>query len=113
MNAELLTIGDEILIGQIINTNSVWMAQQLNMAGISVVHMSSVADKKQAIIDALDAASKRSDIVLITGGLGPTKDDITKSTFCEYFSTHLVLDNDVLSDVTIFFNNIYRIVKLN
>ena len=105
MNAELLTIGDEILIGQIINTNSVWMAQQLNMAGISVVHMSSVADKKQAIIDALDAASKRSDIVLITGGLGPTKDDITKSTFCEYFSTHLVLDNDVLSDVTIFFNN--------
>jgi nicotinamide-nucleotide amidase len=105
MNAELLTIGDEILIGQIINTNSVWMAQQLNMAGISVIHMSSVADKKQAIIDALDAASKRSDIVLITGGLGPTKDDITKSTFCEYFSTHLVLDNDVLSDVTIFFNN--------
>lgn len=105
MNAELLTIGDEILIGQIINTNSVWMAQQLNMAGISVIYMSSVADKKQAIIDALDAASKRSDIVLITGGLGPTKDDITKSTFCEYFSTHLVLDNDVLSDVTIFFNN--------
>ena len=105
MNAELLTIGDEILIGQIINTNSVWMAQQLNMAGISVIHMSSVADKKQAIIDALDAASKRADIVLITGGLGPTKDDITKSTFCEYFSTHLVLDNDVLSDVTIFFNN--------
>jgi len=104
MNAELLTIGDEILIGQIINTNSVWMAQQLNMAGISVTHMSSLADKKQAIIDALDAASKRADIVLITGGLGPTKDDITKSTFCEYFNTHLVLDNNVLSDVTSFFN---------
>ena len=105
MNAELLTIGDEILIGQIINTNSVWMAQQINMAGISVTHMSSVADKKQSIIDALEAASKRADIVLITGGLGPTKDDITKSTFCEYFNTHLVLDNNVLSYVTIFFNN--------
>lgn len=104
MNAELLTIGDEILIGQIINTNSVWMAQQLNMAGISVIHMSSVADKKQAIIDALDTASNRVDIILITGGLGPTKDDITKITFCEYFNTHLVVDNDVLSDVTIFFN---------
>ena len=104
MNAELLTIGDEILIGQIINTNSVWMAQQLNMSGISVIHMSSVADKKQAIIDALNATSKRADIVLITGGLGPTKDDITKSTFCDYFNTHLVTDADVLSDVTIFFN---------
>lgn len=105
MNAELLTIGNEILIGQIVNTNAVWMAQTLNKAGISIVHMSSVADEKQAIIDALDAAGKRANLVLITGGLGPTKDDITKATFCEYFSTHLVSDKDVLADVTAYFKN--------
>lgn len=104
MNAEILTIGDEILIGQIINTNSVWMAQQLNMAGISVSHMTSVSDNKKAIIDALDAASKRAQLVLITGGLGPTKDDITKNTFCEYFNTYLVEDSNVLNDVTVFFS---------
>ena len=104
MNAELLTIGDELLIGQIVNTNSVWMAQQLNMAGISVIHMSSVSDKKQAIINALDDASKRADVVLITGGLGPTKDDITKTTLCDYFNTYLVEDDDVLNDVTEFFS---------
>jgi nicotinamide-nucleotide amidase len=90
MNAELLTIGDELLIGQIVNTNSVWMAQQLNMAGISVIHMSSVSDKKQAIIDALNDASKRADVVLIT--------------LCDYFNTYLVEDKDVLNDVTEFFS---------
>jgi len=73
MNAELLTIGNEILIGQITNTNAVWMAQQLNLIGVSVVHMSSVADDRQAILNAFDDASRRADIVLITGGLGPTK----------------------------------------
>ena len=104
MNAELLTIGNEILIGQITNTNAVWMAQELNLIGVSVVHMSSVADEKQAILKAFDDASKRADIVLITGGLGPTKDDITKSTFCEYFETELVTDENVLKDVTGFFS---------
>jgi nicotinamide-nucleotide amidase len=103
MNAELLTIGNEILIGQIINTNAVWMAQQLNMVGVSIVHMSSVADEKEAILKAFEDAGKRADIVLITGGLGPTKDDITKTTFCEYFETELVTDADVLTDVTGFF----------
>jgi len=92
MNAELLTIGNEILIGQIINTNAVWMAQQLNMIGVSVIHMSSVADERTAILKAFDDASQRADIVLITGGLGPTKDDITKKTFCDYFETDLILD---------------------
>lgn len=104
MNAELLTIGNEILIGQIVNTNSVWMAQELNMMGVNIVHMSSVADDKIAILKAFDDASKRADIVFITGGLGPTKDDITKTTFCEYFNTELVLDKDVLTDVTSFFS---------
>ena len=103
MNAEFLTIGNEILIGQITNTNSVWMAQQLNLIGVNVVHMSSVADDKHAIIKALDDASSRADIVLITGGLGPTKDDITKNTFSEYFKSELVINEDVLNDVTSFF----------
>jgi len=103
MNAELLTIGNEILIGQIINTNAVWMAQQLNAAGISVVHMSSVADEKEAILKAFEDAGKRADLVLITGGLGPTKDDITKKTFCDYFNSELVMNEDVLKDVTGFF----------
>ena len=104
MNAELLTIGNEILIGQITNTNAVWMAQELNLIGVSVVHMSSVADEKYSILKAFADASKRADIVLITGGLGPTKDDITKSTFCEYFETELVTDENVLKDVTGFFS---------
>lgn len=103
MNAELLTIGNEILIGQITNTNAVWMAQQLNMIGVSIVHMSSVADERHAILKAFDDASKRADIVLITGGLGPTKDDITKKTFCDYFDTELVIDQNVLKDVSGFF----------
>jgi nicotinamide-nucleotide amidase len=104
MNAELLTIGNEILIGQITNTNSVWMAQQLNLVGISIVHMSSVADEKNAILKAFEDAGKRADLVLITGGLGPTKDDITKTTFCEFFDTELVPNDDVLKDVTSFFS---------
>ncbi len=103
MKAELLTIGNEILIGQISNTNSVWMAQQLNEAGISVIHMSSVADEKEAILTALADAGKRADLVLITGGLGPTKDDITKKTVCDYFDTELIINEDVLKDVTGFF----------
>lgn len=103
MKAELLTIGNEILIGQIVNTNAVWMAQQLNEAGISVVHMSSVADEKQAILRAFEEAGKRADLVLITGGLGPTKDDITKATFCEFFGKSLVMNEDVLADVAGFF----------
>jgi nicotinamide-nucleotide amidase len=103
MNAELLTIGNEILIGQIINTNAVWMAQQLNMIGVTVVHMSSVADERTAILKAFDEASQRADIVLITGGLGPTKDDITKKTFCDFFETELVTDENVLQDVSSFF----------
>ncbi len=103
MRAELLTIGDEILIGQITNTNSVWMAQELNKIGINVVRMTSVSDNQSDIIAALDEASKRADIVLITGGLGPTKDDVTKDTFCKYFETELILNQNVLADVTDFF----------
>jgi len=104
MTAEILTIGDEILIGQITNTNSVWIAQQLNLTGIKVLHMASVADDEAVIITAFDAALSRADFVFITGGLGPTKDDITKKTFAEYFETPLVLNEEVLANVSSFFN---------
>ncbi|HOZ87316.1 MAG TPA: competence/damage-inducible protein A [Bacteroidia bacterium] len=103
MQAEILTIGDEILIGQITNTNSVWIAQQLNLVGIKTVHMASVSDEGEAIIKAFNDAMGRADFVFITGGLGPTKDDITKKIFATFFETALEINQDVLSDVDSFF----------
>lgn len=103
MNAEILTIGDEILIGQITNTNSVWIAQQLNLIGINVKYITSIGDNEQQIFEALLTANKRAEFVFITGGLGPTKDDITKKVLANYFNTTLQINNDVLSDVTRFF----------
>lgn len=85
MNAEIITIGDEILIGQIVDTNSQWMATELNKAGVSVHQISSIQDDREHILTALKEAQSRADLVLITGGLGPTKDDITKKTIAEYF----------------------------
>src|SRR6195952_1441794 len=99
MLAEIITIGDEILIGQIVDTNSAWIAQQLNRAGIRVKQISSVSDDKQHILTALAEAAKRVDIILITGGLGPTKDDITKKTLAEYFKVNLVESEDALKNV--------------
>lgn len=86
MNAEIITIGDEILIGQIVDTNSQWISTQLNKIGVSVYQISSIQDDKQHILNALKEAEQRADIVIITGGLGPTKDDITKKTIAEYFN---------------------------
>lgn len=103
MNAEIISIGDEILIGQINNTNSVWMAQELTLLGIRVTHMSTIADSEAAIVEAFDAAQQRSQLVLITGGLGPTKDDVTKKTFANYFSVPLVMNDQVLEMVSSFF----------
>lgn len=99
MKAEIITIGDEILIGQIVDTNSAWMAQQLNLAGIKVKQITSVSDDRQHILDSLKQASERADIILITGGLGPTKDDITKKTLAEYFNTGFRTDLDALENV--------------
>lgn len=99
MQAEIITIGDEILIGQIIDTNSAFIAKQLNKIGIDVYQISSIQDEKAHILNALKEASSRSNIIIITGGLGPTKDDITKHTFCEYFNDELVLDAKVLAHV--------------
>ena len=95
MKAEIITIGDELLIGQVVDTNSAWMAQRLNEAGISLHQVTSVHDDRQHILRALDEAFSRADIVLTTGGLGPTKDDITKHVLCEYFHTTLVEDLNV------------------
>lgn len=100
MLAEIITIGDEILIGQIVDTNSAWMARQLNDAGIRVKQISSVSDDKQHILTALKEASERADLIFITGGLGPTKDDITKTTLAEYFGVSLVENKEALDNVT-------------
>ena len=99
MLAEIITIGDEILIGQIVDTNSAWMAQKLNLAGIKVKQITSVSDEKQHILDSLKLASQRADIILITGGLGPTKDDITKKTLAEYFGVGMRTDAGALENV--------------
>lgn len=99
MKAELITIGDEILIGQIVDTNSAWMAEQLNLIGVNVVQISSISDGADQIKIALNQALSRADIVLITGGLGPTKDDITKKTLAEYFNDELVTDQSVIDHI--------------
>ena len=99
MRAEIITIGDELLIGQVVDTNSAWMAQRLNEVGISLYQITSVHDNREHILKALDEAFSRADIVLTTGGLGPTKDDITKHIMCEYFGTTLVEDPQVRAHI--------------
>lgn len=110
MLAEIITIGDEILIGQIVDTNSAWMGTVLNETGIKVHQITSVSDNREHILTALKEASQRADIILITGGLGPTRDDITKHTLCEYFNAKLRLDENVLEDVTNMFKRFGRTV---
>ncbi|MBC7913945.1 MAG: competence/damage-inducible protein A [Pyrinomonadaceae bacterium] len=100
MLAEIITIGDEILIGQIVDTNSAWIAQKLNQSGIRVKQITSVSDDREHILEALTTASKRATIVIITGGLGPTKDDITKTTLTEYFKVGIKRDEATLQNVT-------------
>jgi len=99
MFAEIITIGDELLIGQVVDTNSAWMGRELNRVGIEVVRVTSVRDRKEEILDAVDSALRRVSLVLLTGGLGPTKDDITKQTLCEYFGTRLVFSEDVFQQI--------------
>jgi len=111
INAEIITIGDEILIGQVIDTNSAWMAQQLNDIGINVFQITSISDNKDHIIKSLDLAASRTDLILVTGGLGPTKDDITKQTIAEYFQTRLVRNEEVLGHIQQLLS--YRGGKLN
>ncbi len=100
MNAEIITIGDEILIGQVMDTNSAWMAEHLNLAGIRVTRITTVPDQHDPILSALDPAEKNADVVLITGGLGPTSDDITKGALCEYFGTELVFHSPTFDRIS-------------
>ena len=99
MLAEIITIGDELLIGQVIDTNSAWMAEQLNLVGIRVHQITSISDNQQHILTTLREASHRAQLILVTGGLGPTKDDITKQTFCKYFDTSLVFSEAAYKNV--------------
>ena len=105
MLCEIITIGDEILIGQIVDTNSAWMAKELNKAGVLVKQISSVSDNKEHIKKAIDEAQTRADVILITGGLGPTKDDITKATLCEYFNTNVERNMDVYEMIKTIFES--------
>ncbi len=103
MLAEIITIGDEILIGQIVDTNSAFIAKELNKIGISVYQITSVQDEKEHILSALANAKLKVDIVIVTGGLGPTKDDITKHTFCTFFNDVLIENKNVLAHVEMLF----------
>lgn len=99
MNVEIITIGDELLIGQVVDTNSAWMGQQLGDEGFRVVWRTSVGDEEQDMLDAFDAALKRAQIVLVTGGIGPTKDDITKNTLCKYFGCGMHFSDEVFATI--------------
>ena len=99
MISEIITIGDELLIGQVVDTNSAFIARELNRIGISVFQITSVSDSRQHILTALTEASRRVPLVLITGGLGPTKDDITKTVFSEYTDDQLIVDNETLRNI--------------
>jgi len=108
INAAIITIGDELLIGQTVDTNSAWMAQELNKAGIWVKHRVAVGDVWDDIWNALDEESKLADIILITGGLGPTADDITKPLLCEYFGGKMIVDEGALQNVKIIFERFLK-----
>lgn len=108
MNSIIISIGDELLIGQTVNTNASWMGEVLNGAGIEVVEVLTISDNEVAIEQALNYASGKSDLVLITGGLGPTKDDITKKVFANYFDVPLVENKEALENVESFFANYKR-----
>ena len=114
MKAELITIGDELLIGQTIDTNGSWLAEQLNLLGITVSQISSIRDNREHIISSLQNAQSRSELVILTGGLGPTNDDITKSTLCEFFDSELVLNEQVLEKIEAYFNSrSLKMIKVN
>lgn len=108
MITQILTIGDEILIGQIVDTNSAWMAQQLNLAGFQVSGKTSVGDTEEAILEGIDHAAARADIVLMTGGLGPTKDDLTKKILHELFGGDMVLHQETFDQIARYFAKIGR-----
>ena len=108
MKATIVTIGDEILIGQIVDTNSGFIAKSLDKIGVDIHEMISISDNKQHILDTFAKLQNQVDLVIITGGLGPTKDDITKKTFCDYFEDTLVENKEVLAHVTQLIESIFK-----
>jgi nicotinamide-nucleotide amidase len=100
MKAQIITIGDELLIGQTVDTNSAWIGSELSKLGFDIIRKISIHDLRKDILDTLNEVSGKSDIVLITGGLGPTSDDITKQTLCEFFNSRLVVSQEVLAMIT-------------
>lgn len=115
MKATIVTIGDEILIGQIVDTNSSFIAKSLDKIGVEISEMISISDNKQHILDTFAKLQNKVDLVVVTGGLGPTKDDITKKTFCDYFEDELVVNEGVLAHVTQLIERFYKrpITQLN
>lgn len=103
MNSIIISIGDELLIGQTVNTNATWMGKELNDIGVEVLEVLTVSDTEKAIEEALEYAGKKASLVLLTGGLGPTKDDITKKVFASYFNAPLVENKEALENVESFF----------
>ncbi|HEX4375086.1 MAG TPA: CinA family nicotinamide mononucleotide deamidase-related protein, partial [Puia sp.] len=108
ISASIITIGDELLIGQVIDTNSAWMAQELNKIGVWVKRRVAVGDNWNEIWNALDKESEEANIILITGGLGPTADDITKQLLCEYFGGKLIVDETALANVKYIFERVLK-----
>ncbi|NGX85187.1 competence/damage-inducible protein A [Aequorivita sp. KMM 9714] len=105
MLAEIITIGDEILIGQIVDTNSAFISKELDKIGVKVYQITSVQDDREHILQAFEDAEKHADLIIVTGGLGPTKDDITKRTFCDYFEDTLVEDSEIVENIKQLFKN--------
>ena len=103
IKAEIITIGDEILYGQITDTNTQWISAELDKIGIKTVRKSSVGDTEEVILEIFLESSKRANLVIVTGGLGPTKDDITKKTFCKYFNSELIDHPQAQIDVEAYF----------
>ncbi len=112
MKAAIITIGDEILIGQIVDSNSAWLAQKLTKTGFEVEEMASIGDNARQIKNTITDVFSRVDVILMTGGLGPTKDDITKKTLCEYFGTELVFDESVLDNIKNVISNFTNLNEL-
>jgi nicotinamide-nucleotide amidase len=111
MKIEIITIGNEILIGQVVDTNSAWIGRELTKRGFEITAISSVGDEANEIMRAIDIAFERVDAVLVTGGVGPTKDDITKHTLCKYFDTSLILSDEVLQNIEYVFR--HRNIRMN
>lgn len=114
MKATIVTIGDEILIGQITDTNSAYIAKELDRIGVRVHEMLSISDDREHILETLNALQNKTDLVLITGGLGPTKDDITKKTLCDYFEDAFVRNQEVEDHIVALFTQMnFNVTPIN